>query len=258
MVAKPRVIVVGAGIVGASFAFHLNRRGAHTTLIESGEPAQGVTAHAFGWLNVSAQDAHESLTPLKADGVHEYRRLNEELNVWDQLGTDIDSEDEDDSFGFSVSLSANGRIVAAGAPWNDMSSSMSNTGHVRVFRYDLAALDWVQMGTDIDGLVKRDNFGYRVELSADGLTLAASSFLSDGVNAPAAGHVRVFDFDEVSGDWVQRGDPIDGVATGDEFGQALSLSANGQVVAGGAVYATNDDGIKVGHIRVFEPVKDEA
>jgi FG-GAP repeat len=183
-------------------------------------------------------------------------RLNDEQTEWQQIGSDIDSEDKDDSFGFSVSLSADGTIVAAGAPWNDLSASISNSGHVRVFQLDPATNDWVQMGSDMNGQVKRDNFGYRVRLSDNGKTLASSSFLSDGSNAQASGHVRVFDFDEATQDWVQRGSAIDGEATGDEFGQAISLSADGQVVAAGAVYATNEDGVKTGHIRVFRPINE--
>jgi hypothetical protein len=183
-------------------------------------------------------------------------RLNDEgeQTEWLQIGSDINSEDEDDSIGFSVSLSADGTIVAAGAPWNDLSASISNSGHVRVFQLNPVTNDWVQMGSDINGQVKRDNFGYRVRLSDNGKTLAGSSFLSDGSNAQASGQVRVFDFDEAIQDWVQRGSAIDGEATGDEFGQAISLSADGQVVAAGAVYATNDEGVKTGHIRVFRPV----
>jgi hypothetical protein len=36
-----------------------------------------------------------------------------------QIGDDIDSESANDGFGTSVSLSADGSIVAIGARWND-------------------------------------------------------------------------------------------------------------------------------------------
>ena len=38
---------------------------------------------------------------------------------WIQLGNDIDGEAADDQSGYSVSLSADGTIVAIGAPYND-------------------------------------------------------------------------------------------------------------------------------------------
>jgi len=54
-----------------------------------------------------------------------------ELLDWLQLGGDIDGEALDDEFGWSVSLSSDGRTVAIGAPRNDVNGS--NSGHVRVF-----------------------------------------------------------------------------------------------------------------------------
>ena len=48
-----------------------------------------------------------------------------------QLGSDIDGEVTDDYFGWSVSLSADGKTVAIGAivAWQ-----CSESGHVRVYR----------------------------------------------------------------------------------------------------------------------------
>jgi FG-GAP repeat len=181
-------------------------------------------------------------------------RLSEELNEWLKIGSDIEGEDTDDAFGWSVSLSADGTIVASGAPLNDFSDSISRSGHVRVFKLDPAMSDWVQMGNDINGLVKGDSFGNQVRLSDNGKTLAGSSIFSDGANA---GHVRVFDFDETTQDWIQRGSAIDGEAKGDEFGRAISLSADGQVVAVGAVYAMNEEGVETGKIQVFRPIDED-
>jgi glycine/D-amino acid oxidase-like deaminating enzyme len=45
------IVIVGAGIIGASIAFHLTARGARVTLIDAGEPGQGTTAVSFAWLN---------------------------------------------------------------------------------------------------------------------------------------------------------------------------------------------------------------
>ncbi len=52
MTAKPHVIVVGAGIVGASIAWHLTRKGAAVTVV--GEELGGVaTPCSFAWINAS-------------------------------------------------------------------------------------------------------------------------------------------------------------------------------------------------------------
>ncbi|MBA2950567.1 FAD-dependent oxidoreductase [Streptomyces himalayensis] len=48
------VVVVGAGIVGASVAYHLARRGVSVTLIDGGaSPATGVTGDSFAWIGGS-------------------------------------------------------------------------------------------------------------------------------------------------------------------------------------------------------------
>lgn len=52
--ANPRIVVIGAGIVGASIAYHLAGRGAQVTIIDKGAPAAGATAKSFAWINVSS------------------------------------------------------------------------------------------------------------------------------------------------------------------------------------------------------------
>ncbi len=49
----PHVIVVGAGIIGASIAWHLARRGAVVTLVDAGQPGGVATAASFAWINAS-------------------------------------------------------------------------------------------------------------------------------------------------------------------------------------------------------------
>ena len=43
------LVVVGAGIVGASGAYHAARAGAVVTLVDAGRPGAGVTADSFAW-----------------------------------------------------------------------------------------------------------------------------------------------------------------------------------------------------------------
>ncbi|HWA45471.1 MAG TPA: FAD-binding oxidoreductase [Hypericibacter adhaerens] len=76
--AKPRTIVIGAGIVGASVAYHLARRGAPVTLIDKGKPAGAVTGKAFAWINV-AHGLPEPYSQLRHLAVQDWRRLEQEL-----------------------------------------------------------------------------------------------------------------------------------------------------------------------------------
>ncbi|MDP4821125.1 MAG: hypothetical protein NWR67_08965, partial [Saprospiraceae bacterium] len=50
--------------------------------------------------------------------------------------------------------------------------------------------------------------------------------------------------------WVQRGLDIDGEAIGDHSGTAVSLSADGNIVAIGA-YQNGSNGFDAGHLRVY-------
>jgi FG-GAP repeat len=53
-------------------------------------------------------------------------------NEWKQVGEDIDGEENNDAFGWSVALSSDdGRRVAVGAVWNDGNGDAS--GHVRIY-----------------------------------------------------------------------------------------------------------------------------
>ena len=168
----------------------------------------------------------------------------------EQLGADIDGEARSDQSGRSVSLSADGRTVAIGAPFNDGNGSLS--GHTRIFDWDGTA--WSQRGADIDGEERLDLSGDSVSLSGDGNTVAIGARGNDGkgIEGSISGHTRIFDWDGST--WSQRSVDIDGEAAGDFSGVSVALSADGNTVAIGA---TSNDGITEitfddrGHVRVY-------
>jgi glycine/D-amino acid oxidase-like deaminating enzyme len=51
-----RVIVIGAGVVGAAVAAALTRRGAEVTVLDAGRPGAGTTATSFAWVNANKKD----------------------------------------------------------------------------------------------------------------------------------------------------------------------------------------------------------
>jgi glycine/D-amino acid oxidase-like deaminating enzyme len=72
------IVVIGAGIVGASLAYHLAGRGADVTVVDAGEVASGVTATSFAWLNTT-HAAPDPIAPLRSAAIDAYHRLELEL-----------------------------------------------------------------------------------------------------------------------------------------------------------------------------------
>jgi glycine/D-amino acid oxidase-like deaminating enzyme len=73
-----RIVVVGAGLLGASVAYHLARSGAETTVLEAGRPAAATSGSTFAWVN--AQDKSPGhYFALNRDGVDAYPALAEAL-----------------------------------------------------------------------------------------------------------------------------------------------------------------------------------
>tara|TARA_B100002052_G_C15881051_1_gene599270 strand:- start:1562 stop:3721 length:2160 start_codon:yes stop_codon:yes gene_type:complete len=160
-----------------------------------------------------------------------------------QLGQNIVEEAPGDNFGTSISMSADGNTVAIGAPYNDGNGSWS--GHVRVYTYNGSS--WFQLGQDIDGEWDNDRSGSSVSLSADGNTVAIGATHNDG-NGNLSGHVRVYNFNGSS--WNQLGQDIDGEAAVDRSGSSVSISADGNTIAIGAI-SNDGNGNESGHVRVY-------
>ena len=72
------LVVVGAGIVGASVAYHAARAGAVVTLVDAGRAGAGVTADSFTWIGASGVRTGPA-AGLRATATKEYRRLETEL-----------------------------------------------------------------------------------------------------------------------------------------------------------------------------------
>eukprot|EP00959_Pyramimonas_sp_CCMP1952_P327075 6846641-Pyramimonas_sp.AAC.1 len=162
---------------------------------------------------------------------------------WQQLGSDIDGNGFDSTFGYSVSLSADGMRLAAGGP-----KAGGNVGYAQV--YEWSGSVWQQMGADFNGKTgdTGDQLGVSVSLSADGARLAIGSHQSDDAYVNA-GHVSVYAW---SGSvWQQVGADIHGEAAGDRAGSSVSLSADGSRLAIGAVYHSGTHANN-GYVRVFD------
>lgn len=213
-----------------------------------GQDIDGMAASEYSGIAV---DLNDDGTVVAIGGVFSnIARVYENVaGSWVQRGSDIVGENTGDQFGGALSLSANGNTLAVGGMRND--GNGTDSGHVRVFNY--TAPNWVQVGNDIDGEAAGDQSGSSISLSANGGTVAIGAIYNTNNGAgSSSGHVRVYTLN--FGNWVQVGNDIDSVAQGDEFGYAVSLSGNGDMLAVGARLFDGAGPLANarGHVRVFE------
>jgi len=76
-----KITVVGAGIVGASIAWHLARAGALVTIIDAIGPASHASRGTFAWINASWAKQPRHYHALSQEGVSGWGSLQEELSL---------------------------------------------------------------------------------------------------------------------------------------------------------------------------------
>ena len=84
---KPRVAVVGGGVIGVSTAQHLARAGADVVLVTDGELANNTSGRSLSWLN-SAGAYSEVYHRLRIAGIDRYRTVAARHRVSDWLRFD--------------------------------------------------------------------------------------------------------------------------------------------------------------------------
>ena len=153
-----------------------------------------------------------------------------------------------DSFGGAVALSADGKTLAVGALYDDVSGN-KDQGSVTV--YGRSGKSWTEEKVLVsDTGNAEDWFGYSVALSADGNTLAVGAVYADVNGNKDQGAVSVFA--RSGGAWsLQKTLNISGGTAGDLFGYAVALSADGSTLAVGAISDDVNANVDQGSVSVF-------
>ena len=81
LVSGDRIVVVGAGIVGSSIAYHLTKMGAAVTVIERDRPAAHASGRSFAWINASYPKKPYSYHHLSQLSLLAYHRLETEIDI---------------------------------------------------------------------------------------------------------------------------------------------------------------------------------
>ncbi|TPM27148.1 FAD-binding oxidoreductase [Mesorhizobium sp. B2-3-5] len=112
MAAAKQVIVIGAGIIGASIAWHLTKSGARVTVIADSAAGGVATPNSFAWINASWGNP-EPYFRLRTRAMAEWTRLAQDLPglplswcgglCWDLSAADLETYDEEhSSWGYGI------------------------------------------------------------------------------------------------------------------------------------------------------------
>ncbi|MFL0353000.1 HYR domain-containing protein [Xanthomarina sp. GH4-25] len=253
------IIAIGASFGGASNGGYMRAYTFSTDWVQLGQDIEGMAFSDFFGSKVSL-NADGTIVAVSASGTDantidnsgqvQVYQYNNSTSLWEQLGQNMDGDSIDDFFGQSLSLNSDGTRLIAGAR-SDIGGL--NTGLAKIYEYNNGTNSWVLMQT-INGEAVGDWFGTSASISADGNRTIVGARYNDGGNGVDSGHARVFEFNSGTNAWEQLGSDIDGEATNDESGYAVSINSDGTLVAIGARY--NDAGdasssANFGHARVF-------
>ena len=211
---------------------------------ESSGDASGYSVSLSSNGNIVAIGAVSNYGTSTSGAYGHVRVYENQSGVWTQVGQDIDGEALYDSFGYCVSLSSNGTIVAISSPKNDGGGNLA--GHVRVFENQAGV--WTQIGDDIDG-ESGSQAGTSISLNDAGNVVSIGApFYHDGT-VYNVGQVRIYQ--NLNGVWTKVGNDILGEASQDNSGISVSLSGDGTKVAIGA-HGNDGGGDSSGHVRVYD------
>lgn len=76
-----RVVVAGAGIVGASIAYHLAKAGARVTVVDRAGPASHASRGTFAWINATYAKQPRNYHRLSQESVTSWGQLARELHL---------------------------------------------------------------------------------------------------------------------------------------------------------------------------------
>lgn len=78
---KTDIVVVGAGIVGASIAYHLTQDGYSVTVLDREAPASHASRGTFAWLNASWAKQPDFYHNLNQESIKDWRSLAKKLDI---------------------------------------------------------------------------------------------------------------------------------------------------------------------------------
>ena len=166
---------------------------------------------------------------------------NDASSAWTAKGSPIDGASLSE-LSRSISLSGDGNTVVIGGQWSDYNGT--NSGHIRVYKWNSATSEWDQMGQRINGIAQYSRFGRSVAISGNGLIIASGGYTYNSSNTHVnLGYFQVFEWNNATSQWDQRGSTVYGPSANSEYGWDVELNNDGSILL-------NHTGASV--INVFE------
>ena len=152
---------------------------------------------------------------------------------WNQLGEDINGENNTDKDGYSVKLNNDGTLVVIGAPYN--SKLFSNCGKVTAYKYTTSANSWSKnIDEDIYGDQVNSFFGKKIAIDGSGIFLAIGTPNYNN----NSGRVAIYKYDSIYKYYPQWSHYTHGQVES-LYGSSLSLTSTGNVLAIGSPITNN-------------------
>jgi hypothetical protein len=214
--------------------------------------AVGASSEESAAIGVNGDQSDNSSQPFGSGAVYIFRNV---ASGWFQEAyVKASNTEEDDMFGASIALSADGNTLVVGAVLEASAAtgiggdqgdnSARQAGAAYIFGYD--GTDWSQQAyVKASNTDEFDRFGGSVAIRADGNRIAVAAYGEDsdavGVNGDQDSDLAsswagaVYIFERLDSSWKQTTYlKASNTGSGDNFGESLSMSADGSTIAVGA------------------------
>ena len=180
------VVVIGAGVVGASVALHLARLGARVTVLEQGAPVYAATSNSFAWINASFAET-PAYFRLRKVAIAEYTQFAGDLSEtidFRQCGS-LWWENEGDAFDAQFAeLAARGypaRLVGADE-FSQMEPNVGNPPRRSIYAPGEAAVDavalrdlFLKQAMQLGASIRRGSLADTVDCTENGVTVKTNT-----------------------------------------------------------------------------------
>jgi hypothetical protein len=190
------------------------------------------------------------------DSYNEYRgyvrifSLSNSTNKWEQIGDTLYDSSEALSFqifGNSIVISNSCQLIVIGGPGTGYSQLTDDIG--KVYIYHLENGSWSQ------SLILESNTYKRLGASVDMVEHSGNIYIAIAAspNVPYLGSVAIYHYSLETKSLTQVGNHILEETEFDKFGESISMSGNGMVIAVGASKGSNSKRqLSAGYVKVYE------